>query len=104
MTLRRDAAPATTEANVQAPTNRPQCTEPIPLSESLHRVALDLLYRELADQVEADVLDHLAAVKRSTALAARRRLTDEGIEVLVDIIANRHSVPTIGFWRRYAAS
>ncbi len=103
LTLERDDAPPASGAHVQTNSNLSHTTGPVRLSKALHRVALDILYRELADQVDYGVLVHLAAVRRETSLAARRRLSDEGIEVLVDIITNRHSVPTVGFWRRYAA-
>ena len=48
--------------------------------------------RELADVIEA----------RSPEATARRRLTPEGVDRLADILL-AGSVPTVGFWRRYAS-
>jgi hypothetical protein len=80
-------------------------SEPIRLSDSLKQVALELLYSLMAEKLDPDVLFELAwlAKYNSPSMVALRSLTDEGIEKLVDILVNRRSVPTIGFWRRYAA-
>jgi hypothetical protein len=61
------------------------------------------LYNELDDMIDADTLIELGLVKQVRTQPAAHRLTDEGIDALADIIANRHSVPTIGFWRRYSS-
>jgi hypothetical protein len=78
-------------------------SEPIRLSESLRHLALELLYELMADELDPDVLFELAWLKKynSPSMVARRSLTDEGVEKLVDILANRHSVPTLGFWQRF---
>jgi hypothetical protein len=72
-------------------------TVPIPLPESLKRV--------LVQQFTADDLRHLAWLKdaESPGLMARRHLTDEGVEELVDIITRRNSFPTVGFFRRWTS-
>ena len=77
--------------------------ERIHLSESLRRLALDLLYDLMADQLDSEILFELAWLKKynSTAMVVRRSLTDEGVEKLVNVLVDRQSVPTIGFFRKY---
>jgi hypothetical protein len=58
--------------------------------------------RLLIDTFTADALRQLAWLmdQEEPRTAARRNLSPEGIEELADIITNRHSVPTVGFFRR----
>jgi hypothetical protein len=85
---------------------RPTSTmEPVRLSDALERVALDLLYDLMYDHLDPQVLTELAYLKAHSAprMVARNKLTAEGIEKLTDILVNRRSIPTRGFWTRYAS-
>ena len=60
--------------------------------------------RMLYNMLDADTLAHLAHLKRQAdpSLAARRKLSPEGVEELATMLGEGRT-PTIGFWRRRAA-
>jgi hypothetical protein len=83
----------------------PPPPDPIHISDPLKRVGLELLYRLLESELDPQVLHELAWLKaqNSRRMTARQGLSEQGIEKLADILINRGSVPTVGFWRKYAA-
>jgi len=60
------------------------------------------LRRVFAEQFSPDTLRHLAAAMNAEApeLVARRRLTEEGVERLAQLMEEGRR-PTIGFYRRW---
>ena len=79
--------------------------EPVPLSDSLKQVAVELLYGILQTELDPRMLHELAwlAEHESPRSIARRGLSDEGIEILTEILISG-GVPTIGFWRHNRAA
>ncbi|MGO8870561.1 MAG: hypothetical protein ACLQPH_04010 [Acidimicrobiales bacterium] len=68
-------------------------TTPLHISDSLKRL--------LVDQLDADTLRHLAALKdaESPRRRLRAQLTEQGIEELAELICAGRT-PTVGFFQR----
>jgi len=95
--IRGEAAPTAANSDTEITTiYSHQSTVPIRLSASLRRLLIEQ-FEGPTLRILADLMDD-----ENPKLVARRRLTDEGIEELVDIIVNRRSVPTAGFFRRWS--